>query len=139
MKRAVALATLLGLLALVGCAGTKHQSPILVNRGVSEFERDYFIKKESYGISPELKKKFTEGEVAEGMTQEMVRLLWGPPDREFTDENLWEFVTREGNVIASIKFDKEETRSRAIGPERIITAIEGDRRGGLPVGQLPTP
>ena len=140
MKRYSKLALLAATAVLAACAG-KNQSPLLPERGVKGYEREYFLKQESYGIDQELKQKFASGEISEGMTQEMVRLLWGPPDREFDDlegkegQIVWEFVTREGNIISSVTFGKEMVRSRAIGPEKIVTEISGDRRGGWPEGQ----
>lgn len=139
MKQFVWVALIAVGLVMSGCAN-RFKSSILPERGVKAYEREYFLKKESYGVKPELKELFAKGEVTEGMTDEMVRLLWGPPDRVFDgegeegNENVWEYVTREGHIISTVTFGKTEMRSRAIGPERIVTEVGGDRRGGLPDG-----
>ena len=75
MNRISTVALAASLAVLAACAG-KNQSPLLPERGVKGYEREYFLKQESYGIDQELKQKFASGEISEGMTQEMVRLLW---------------------------------------------------------------
>jgi len=143
MKQSVVIAIVATALLLTSCAN-RFKSSILPERGVKGYEREYFLKKESYGVRPEIKESFSRGKMVEGMTEEMVRLLWGPPDRVFDgegeegNENVWEFVVTRGKdigrIIATVTFGKTEMRSRAIGPERIVTEISGDRRGGLPEG-----
>lgn len=139
MKK-IAVISLIASVLLLGSCASRYKSSILPERGVKGYEREYFLTKESYGIEQEYKDKFVQGEVAEGMTEEMVRLLWGPPDRVFDgegeegNENIWEYVTREGHIISTITFGKSMVRSRAIGPERLVTEIGGDRRGGLAEG-----
>jgi hypothetical protein len=127
-------------LALLSCAG-KHTSPILVNRGVPEYERQYLVEKEGYGIDKRLKKIFLQGYIEEGMTQEMVMMLWGPPDREFTEENIWEWVIingeNAGSLISRVKFKPADQKRLGI-QEMVVDVIEGDRYGGsLPPGSAP--
>lgn len=140
MKKITVISVVAVALILSACA-SRHKSSILPERGVKAYDREFFLKKESYGISQELKEKFSAGEVTEGMTADMVRYLWGPADRRFDiegeeegNENIWEYVTREGYLISSVTFGATMTRSKAIGPERIVTEIKGDRMGGLPPG-----
>jgi len=123
-------------LAISACAG-RHSSPILVERGVPEYEREYLTTKEGYGIDNRLKKIFLAGYIEEGMNQEMVRLLWGPPDREFEDGSIWEFVNREGVLITRVKF-KEAEKLRLGIREMVVSSIEGDRYGGSPAPTAPT-
>lgn len=123
-------------LAMFACSG-RHYSPILVQRGVQEYEREYLVTQEGFGIDNRLKKIFVQGYLEEGMTQEMVNMLWGPPDREFEDGILWEYVTREGNLISRVKFKQNETPRLGV-TELVIETIEGDRYGGsLPPGSNP--
>ena len=133
-------AGLLGLVAasavLMACSN-KHISPILVNRGVEQYEREYFVNQESFGVDNRLTKIFLQGYIEEGMSQNMVNMLWGPPDREFDDGNTWEYVTKEGNIISRVKFKKSDV-PRLGEYENIVATIEGDRYGGsLPPGQGP--
>jgi hypothetical protein len=129
---------LLGAVGVVlsSCAG-RHDSPILVERGVEEYDRKFFVEKEGYGIDRRLKDVFLAGYIEEGMTQEMVRMQWGPPDREFDDSKIWEYVTREGNLITRVKFEQGKVARLGIREMEVVT-IEGDRYGGsLPPGQAP--
>ena len=126
LKVALVALPLLG--SLVSCS--KHNSPVLVERGVEPYEREYHVKQEGYGLSSQVKKTFMEGYVVEGMTQEMVRLLWGPPDREFNEGKTWEYVTNEGEIITKVLFDGEKVILNI--PHKIVTDIQGDRFGGNP-------
>lgn len=120
-------------LTLFACSG-RHTSPILVQRGVQEYEREYLVTQEGFGIDNRLKKIFVQGYLEEGMTQEMVNMLWGPPDREFDDGTTWEYVTRVGNLISRVKFKPSATARLGV-TELVIERIEGDRYGGsLPPG-----
>ena len=119
-----------------GCAN-KTSSPILIERGVgqNEYEREYFVTKESMGIDKRLKDVFKQGYIEEGMTNDMVNLLWGPPDHEKTTEkqSIWEYYTREGELITRL-FWKHPDQARLKGYEEewILEKIEGDRYGGSP-------
>ena len=86
-----------------GCAN-KTSSPILIERGVgqNEYEREYFVTKESMGIDKRLKDVFKQGYIEEGMTNDMVNLLWG------------------------------QARLKGYENEWILEKIEGDRYGGSP-------
>lgn len=131
------LALLATTLILGACSG-RHSSHILVERGVPEFEREYLVTKEGFGIDNRLKKIFVQGYIEEGMTQEMVAMLWGPGDRMLDDGKVWEYVTREGNLITRVKFELNETPRLGVR-ELVVSSIEGDRYGGsLPPGQAPT-
>ena len=125
MNKKIALAFMLFLGAC-----SKYNSPILVERGVESFEREYHVTQEGYGIEPSLKKTFISGYVAEGMSQEMVGLLWGPPDRAFEENIVWEYVNREGSVITTVKFEKHIIRLGERVP--IVSDVIGDRYGGSP-------
>ena len=89
----------LGVSALMfwACA-SRYSSPILIERGEGrkEYEREYFAVKESMGIDKRLKDVFKQGYIEEGMTNDMVNLLWGPPDHEKTNDktSIWEYYTR---------------------------------------------
>lgn len=120
------LLTSVSLLTLVACS--KHTSPVLVERGVEPYEREYHVKQEGYGLSSQVKKTFMEGYVVEGMTQEMVALLWGPPDREFNEGKTWEYVTEEGDIITTVIFEGEQIILNQT--HKIVTDIQGDRSGG---------
>ncbi len=119
------------LASVIGCS--KHSSPVLIERGVPVYEREYQVKQEGYGLSSSIKKTFMEGYVVEGMTQEMVFLLWGPPDREFNENKNWEYVTNEGEIITSVVFDAEQLILNQM--HKIVTDIQGDRYGGNPPKQ----
>ena len=55
----------LGALMLFGCTNKKYSSPVLIERGVgqNEYEREYFISKESMGIDKHLQNTFKQGYV----------------------------------------------------------------------------
>ena len=93
----------LAVLAFSAC-NSRYSSSVLVERGVEQYEREYFATKESMGIEKRLKDIFLQGYIEEGMTQEMVNLLWGPPDREMQDGFLWEYLTRDGQLITRLKW-----------------------------------
>ena len=119
-----------------GCAN-KTSSPILIERGVgqNEYEREYFVTKESMGIDKRLKDVFKQGYIEEGMTNDMVNLLWGPPDHEKTDDSssVWEYYTREGQLITRLIWKHpDEARLKGYEEEWILVKIEGDRYGGSP-------
>ena len=62
-----------GALMLFGCTNSKYSSPVLIERGVgqNEYEREYFISKESMGIDKHLQNTFKQGYIEEGMTTDM--------------------------------------------------------------------
>ena len=124
-----------GALMLFGCTNSKYSSPVLIERGVgqNEYEREYFISKESMGIDKHLQNTFKQGYIEEGMTTDMVNLLWGPPDHETADGMVWEYFTREGKLITRL-FSKypEQARLKGYEGEKILDKIEGDRYGGSP-------
>ena len=125
----------ISLVAILGCA-SRYTSSILVERGagVHDYEREYLVTQEGYGIDARLKKIFVQGYVEEGMIQEMVRLLWGVPDREFEEGMTWEYVTKTGELITRVKFKKSELPRLGVY-DYVVAAIEGDRYGGsLPPG-----
>ena len=103
--------------------------------GRKEYEREYFAIKESMGIDKRLKDVFKQGYIEEGMTNDMVNLLWGPPDHEKTDDSssVWEYYTREGNLITRLIWKHpDEARLKGYEEEWILVKIEGDRYGGSP-------
>ena len=129
---------LLGLSAMLfwSCA-SRYSSPVLIERGEGrkEYEREYFAIKESMGIDKRLKDVFKQGYIEEGMTNDMVNLLWGPPDHEKTDDStsVWEYYTREGNLITRLFWKHpDEARLKGYEEECILVKIEGDRYGGSP-------
>ena len=126
----------LGSVLMLGCAN-KASSPIPIERGVgqNEYEREYFVTKESMGIEKRLKDVFKQGYIEEGMTNDMVNLLWGPPDHETETDtsSVWEYYTEEGKLITRL-FWKHPDQARLKGYENewILEKIEGDRYGGSP-------
>ena len=126
----------LGALLFCSCA-SRYSSPILIERGEGrkEWEREYFVVKESMGIDKRLKDVFKQGYIEEGMTNDMVNLLWGPPDHETeTDTScVWEYYTREGQLITRLIWKHpEQARLKGYENEWILNKIEGDRYGGSP-------
>ena len=126
----------LGVMLLWGCSN-RSSSPILIERGVgqNEYEREYFAIKESMGIDKRLKDVFKQGYIEEGMTNDMVNLLWGPPDHETeTDSSsIWEYYTREGQLITRLIWKHPDlARLKGYEGEWVLDKIEGDRYGGSP-------
>lgn len=126
----------LGISALMfwACA-SRYSSPVLIERGEGrkDYEREYFAIKESMGIDKRLKDVFKQGYIEEGMTTDMVNLLWGPPDHESADGKVWEYYTREGKLITRLKWKKPDVaRLKGYEEELILDKIEGDRYGGSP-------
>ena len=78
---------------------------------------------------------FKQGYIEEGMTNDMVNLLWGPPDHETETDtsSVWEYYTEEGKLITRL-FWKHPDQARLKGYENewILEKIEGDRYGGSP-------
>lgn len=127
---------LLALSALLfwSCAD-RYSSPILIERGEGrkEYEREYFAIKESMGIDKRLKDIFKQGYIEEGMTTDMVNLLWGPPDHESADSKVWEYYTREGKLITRLYWKLPDVaRLKGYESEMVLEKIEGDRYGGSP-------
>ena len=126
----------LGSVLMLGCAN-KASSPILIERGVgqNEYEREYFVTKESMGIEKRLKDVFKQGYIEEGMTNDMVNLLWGPPDHETETDtsSVWEYYTEEGKLITRLFWKHpDQARLKGYEGEWILEKIEGDRYGGSP-------
>ena len=126
----------LGVMLLWGCSN-RSSSPILIERGVgqNEYEREYFAIKESMGIDKRLKDVFKQGYIEEGMTNDMVNLLWGPPDHESETDtsSVWEYYTREGQLITRLIWKHpDQARLKGYENEWILEKIEGDRYGGSP-------
>ena len=124
-----------GALMLFGCTNSKYSSPVLIERGVgqNEYEREYFISKESMGIDKHLQNTFKQGYIEEGMTTDMVNLLWGPPDHETADGMVWEYFTREGKLITRLFWKyPEQARLKGYEGEKVLDKIGGDRYGGSP-------
>lgn len=134
MKLGRFLLVSLSVLTLMGCA-SRYSSPILIERGEGrkDYEREYFAIKESMGIDRRLKEVFMQGYIEEGMTNDMVNLLWGPPDRESDDGFVWEYYTREGKLITRLLWkNPEQARLKGYENELVLDKIEGDRYGGSP-------
>lgn len=120
----------LSALALSAC-NSRYSSSVLVERGVEQYEREYFATKESMGIEKRLKDIFLQGYIEEGMTQEMVNLLWGPPDREMQEGYVWEYLSRDRALITRLKWKTPEAvRMKGYENELVLDKIEGDRYGG---------
>lgn len=137
MKLGKLLLISLGVLTFAGCA-SRYSSPVLIERGEGrkDYEREYFAIKESMGIDRRLKEVFMQGYIEEGMTNDMVNLLWGPPDRESDDGFVWEYYTREGKLITRLLWKNPETaRLKGYENEMVLEKIEGDRYGGSPPPQ----
>ena len=138
MKLGKLLLISLGVLTFAGCA-SRYSSPVLIERGEGrkDYEREYFAIKESMGIDRRLKEVFMQGYIEEGMTNDMVNLLWGPPDRESDDGFVWEYYTREGKLITRLLWKNPETaRLKGYENEMVLEKIEGDRYVPTP---LPVP
>ena len=122
----------LGLAALsLSACNSRHSSPVLVERGVEQYEREYFATKESMGIEKRLKDIILQGYIEEGMTQEIVNLLSSPPDCERQDGYVWEYLTTDGNLITRLKWKEPEiVRLKGYEHELVLEKIEGDRYGG---------
>ena len=126
----------LGALLFWSCA-SRYSSPILIERGEGrkEWEREYFVVKESMGIDKRLKDVFKQGYIEEGMTNDMVNLLWGPPDHETETESssVWEYYNREGQLITRLIWKHPDlARLKGFEGEWVLEKIEGDRYGGSP-------
>ena len=126
----------LGALLFWSCA-SRYSSPILIERGEGrkEWEREYFVVKESMGIDKRLKDVFKQGYIEEGMTNDMVNLLWGPPDHEVETDtsSVWEYYTVEGKLITRLIWKHpDQARLKGYENEWILEKIEGDRYGGSP-------
>ncbi len=121
-------------LMLMACS-SRYDSPVLVDRGSTkqdDFEGEWLATKEGFGIDPRLKKIFMQGYIEEGMTTDMVNLLWGPPDRETDDGRMWEYLDHKtGKMITRLKFKDAEVK-RLGNTDLVIDVIEGDRYGGSP-------
>jgi len=124
---------ILAVSALISCAN-RHQSSILVERGIPADERNYDVVQEGFGIDPELKKFFLAGYIKEGMNQNLVHLLWGTADRELNDGLVWEYIDyKTGEVITRLKFDKDPKHKGADWTNASkLVEIEGDPYGGSP-------
>lgn len=121
---------------ILAACSNRHTSPVLVERGVKQYERDYFATKESMGVEKRLKDIFQMGYIEEGMNQEMVNLLWGPPDHELKDGAVWEYYSPEGNLITRLIWEKtDRVRLKGYEDELVLKKIEGDRYGGSPPPQ----
>jgi uncharacterized lipoprotein NlpE involved in copper resistance len=131
-KTILAALTAIALISLISCAN-RHQSPILIERGIPEDERSYDVVQEGYGIDPELKKSFLAGCVTEGMNQNLVHLLWGTPDKESSDRLNWEYINvKTGEVIARLKWENTNYKGADWTNNTKLLEIEGDRSGGSP-------
>lgn len=124
----------LGGLMLMGCT-SRYDSPVLVDRGSTKqdaYEAEWLATKEGFGIDTRLKKVFQQGYIEEGMNQDMVNLLWGPPDRELDEGRVWEYLNHDtGALITRLKWKESETK-RLDNTELVLETIEGDRYGGSP-------
>jgi len=130
--------TFLAILAasvLISCAN-KHQSPILIERGIPADERNYDVVQEGFGIDAKLKKIFLAGYVAEGMNKNLVHLLWGSPDRELDNGLTWEYIDyKTGEVITRLKWEEVDPmkhRGADWTNASKLVGIEGDPYGGSP-------
>jgi len=120
------------LISLISCA-SKHQSPVLIERGIPEEERTYDVVQEGFGIDPELKRSFLAGCVAEGMNKNLVHLLWGTADKESADGLTWEYLNiKTGELIARLKWEKTGNKGADWTNDTKLVEIEGDRTGGSP-------
>ena len=127
MKLGRFLLVSLSVLTLMGCA-SRYSSPILIERGEGrkDYEREYFAIKESMGIDRRLKEVFMQGYIEEGMTNDMVNLLWGPPDRESDDGFVWEYYTREGKLITRLLWkNPEQARLKGYENELVLDMTAG--------------
>jgi hypothetical protein len=87
------------------------------------------------GIDKRLNDVFKQGYIEEGMTNDMVNLLWGPPDHEVETDtsSVWEYYTAEGKLITRLIWKHpDQARLKGYENEWILEKIEGDRYGGSP-------
>ena len=94
----------------------------LIDRGLKVEERRYYVIQSGYGIESDIKASFLGGFVSDGMDQELVFQLYGPPDRSIEDDTVWEYLDNNGGLITGMKFEDKK-----------IIEIMGDPRGGIPV------
>jgi len=126
MKIAVLIAS-----ALLFMSCSHHQSKILAKRGVKPDERPYEVKQEGYGVSQKVKTAFLQGYAIEGMSQTLVRFLWGPPDLEKKNGMVWEYYTQTGELITRVIFKTSDKKILGLTPV-VVSDFEGDRWGGSP-------
>ncbi|MCL2283588.1 MAG: hypothetical protein FWC26_09765 [Fibromonadales bacterium] len=133
MKK-IFLAILAASALVSSCA--KHKSPILIERGIKEDERNYDVVQEGFGIDPRLKKIFLQGYIAEGMNKNMVSLLWGPADQESEDRLVWDYINAEtGELITRLKWeevDPQKYKGADWTNASKLIEIQGDPYGGSP-------
>jgi hypothetical protein len=70
------------------------------------------------------------------MNKNLVNLLWGPPDKEFNDGLIWEYIDyKTGEVISRLKWEEVDAlKHRGVdwtNASKLIE-IEGDPYGGSP-------
>jgi hypothetical protein len=116
------------LIFMAGCS-QRHNSLVLIERGVAPFEREFHVRQEGYGIERRVQQAFLRGYVEPGMNQEMVRLLWGPPNRDLENSTVWEYTNRKGELITRVHFIDNPTPSLGM-KEKVVDYLEGDRFGG---------
>ncbi|MGL1936670.1 MAG: hypothetical protein OCD01_16700 [Fibrobacterales bacterium] len=126
MKLAILIS---GIFLFLGCSS--HKSPILAKRGVAPDERPYEVKQEGYGVDQKIKNAFLKGYAVEGMTQVLVRFLWGPPDIEKKNGHVWEYYTKKGKLVTRIIFKASEKKILGQVP-LVVASFEGDPWGGSP-------
>jgi hypothetical protein len=113
--------------------GGSQCSSILIQRGISEAERNYDVEQEGYGIDPKLKKMFLAGHIAEGMNKNLVNLLWGPPNKELNNGLTWEYIDcKTGEVITRLKWVEVNNPGADWTNASKLVKIEGDPYGGSP-------
>jgi len=133
MKKSLLAVLAVGM--LISCA-SKQRSPILIERGIPEDERNYDVVQEGFGIDPKLKKLFLAGHIAEGMNKNLVNLLWGPPDKESSDGLTWEYIDyKTGEMITRLKWEEIDPLKHKGADwtnSSKLVEIEGDPYGGSP-------
>ena len=108
---------ILGILVLTFCS-SQYNRP-LVERGISDEERRFYIIQNGYGIPLRVRKAFLEGHPVVGMSQDLVFQLYGAPDRNREDDTVWEYVNRRGELVTGLEFQADT-----------LVRIYGDPSGG---------
>lgn len=101
---------------LFACAANNRP---LITRGITDEERRFYIIQNGYGIEPEIRQAFLEGELKLGMNKDLVFQMYGAPDRTRKDNTVWEYVNRGGQVVTGLKFEADS-----------LAEIYGDPTGG---------
>lgn len=107
MEKIMKLIFCLFVITLMACAGTTTSHAPMKERLISKEKRITYIKKEGRKYSDAEQAAFLDAAVVPGLSAELVKVLYGKPNKIFYENTLWYYTDTWDSSILRLTLDKE--------------------------------